>query len=280
MPPKRKVQTTKAKGSASHEPAKRQKAQQPAATATPVPSTAPPLNVNPQAQGPLYEALPAEVLNQALETLEYPPSTISRPFTKPFVESIVSTTQNAALNYESKVKGKVLSVENPPPTTAEKHERVERRELVKQRRRSKKMTAKERKATGAWDIPATAKKFEVFAPLHKMWMGYMTEILDSNHPASIQQKLLRADFHGANMTVTQSKCPTNIGISGIVIKETENMFYIITTTNAVKVIPKRNSIFTLGLPRKTCGTIYGNHLIVRPADRSSRKFKEKPTVAL
>ena len=45
------------------------------------------------------------------------------------------------------------------------------------------------------------------------------------------------------------------------------------------VIPKANSVFTVDIDGYLC-TLYGNQLRVRSAERSSKKFKAKPTTDL
>ncbi|KAJ3028765.1 UNVERIFIED_CONTAM: RNase P/RNase MRP complex subunit [Siphonaria sp. JEL0065] len=79
----------------------------------------------------------------------------------------------------------------------------------------------------------------MFVPLYKLWTQYMKELFaeDSKLTYNSEQslvKIVRADYHGAVFTVTQSKCKHFVGISGIMIKETDNMFYIITRENVVK----------------------------------------------
>lgn len=56
----------------------------------------------------------------------------------------------------------------------------------------------------------------------------------SNFQASAAQKMMKADLHGCHLTVRQSKCPSFIGVHGIVIKETRNMFQLITPENKIK----------------------------------------------
>ncbi|KAJ8700811.1 RNase P/RNase MRP complex subunit [Pleurotus ostreatus] len=125
-------------------------------------------------------------------------------------------------------------------------------------------------------------------------------------------KLLKADFHGSIMTVKQSKNPCLIGLSGIVILESENAFKVITKDNRVKLIPKQNAIFTFAVPlysvlspTHSAGVpsplpvepenvktetvldgphieldLYGNQFRFRAADRAGRKFKPKETIEL
>lgn len=102
------------------------------------------------------------------------------------------------------------------------------------------MSAKERKEKGIWDIQKETVKWELFVKLHDLWSGYMAELLEgANQPAATLPRLLKADYHGALFTVVKSKCPTLVGISGIVMKETENMFYVVTKQNAMKGKPFR-----------------------------------------
>ncbi|XP_006458896.1 hypothetical protein AGABI2DRAFT_200755 [Agaricus bisporus var. bisporus H97] len=157
-------------------------------------------------------------------------------------------------------------------------------------------------------------------------MSYMSELLtlalppkDGSSPTTksipssqiMFPKLVKADFHGAVISVRQSKNPCLVGITGIIIHETENAFKIITKTNAVKLIPKANSIFALSIPlystlppshnadtpfpilgpEETPETtvldkphfefdLYGNQFRFRSADRAGRKFKHKETIEL
>jgi ribonuclease P protein subunit POP4 len=92
------------------------------------------------------------------------------------------------------------------------------------------------------------------------------ESIGSNAPSSssMHPKLLKADFHGAVLAVKQSKNSALVGLSGILIHETENAFKLVTVEDKVKrelyvkaprhspdystVIPKENSIFTFTVP--------------------------------
>lgn len=121
-------------------------------------------------------------------------------------------------------------------------------------------------------------RFELFIPLHMLWLGYMSELLSlspkpatpSADPTSVMPgtagmhtKLIKADFHGAIVTgvyalnlrydlshfdilphiprsallVRQSKNPCLVGLSGIVVHETENSFKVITRKDEQKSSP-------------------------------------------
>lgn len=80
--------------------------------------------------------------------------------------------------------------------------------------------------------------------------------------------------------VAQSKCPTLVGHSGIVIKDTEHMFFLVTKENQLKKVPKCNCVFTMPVGTERVFTLYGNQLRTRPADRATKKYKNRLTVEL
>ena len=131
-----------------------------------------------------------------------------------------------------------------------------------------------------FDIDMTSR-FDLFLPLHVLWMDYMSELLAlprkpatapsseaaakaMPHASGMHPKLLKADFHGSIMTgiypliihqlgltifritVSQSKNPCIVGISGIVIHETENAFKVITRENKVKSKPSHSLLYQIG----------------------------------
>ncbi|KJA20518.1 hypothetical protein HYPSUDRAFT_55982 [Hypholoma sublateritium FD-334 SS-4] len=124
---------------------------------------------------------------------------------------------------------------------------------------------KEARERGVWKFDEKQARFDLFVPLHALWMDYMSELLGlppkpatepsseaaakaMPHTSGMHPKLLKADFHGSIMTVSQSKNPCIVGLSGIVIHETENAFKVITRENKVKLLPKLNQVFKFALP--------------------------------
>lgn len=176
-----------------------------------------------------------------------------------------------------------------------------RREEDKRKRKQNHQSGKERLTPKSI---TKGLKYSTFLDIHKLWSGYMSELLNlpalasvegpldtylSSHATGMQTKLVKADFHGCKMTVKASKCPTLVGCSGIVIEETANVFRIITSEDRVKVLPKQNSTFTFTVPLKTEQEdssphlrfeLYGNQFRYRADDRASRKFKSKETIEL
>ncbi|KAF9210585.1 RNase P/RNase MRP complex subunit [Podila verticillata] len=145
--------------------------------------------------------------------------------------------------YSAKVKHKVFQLDNPAKeqTAATKEQNKKRKRANK----SKALTAKEKRALHVYDIPLESRKYELFLPLNTLWKGYMSEVFGSTTPTAFTQKLLKADLHGAVITV-------------------------IPKVNNVFSIPIRNSVFTL----------HGNQFRYRASQRSTKKFKSRPTIDL
>ncbi|CAG5125641.1 unnamed protein product [Candidula unifasciata] len=127
-------------------------------------------------------------------------------------------------------------------------------------------------------------RYETYLPLNAMWTKYMEELLhfSSLTEASLSnaaQKMMKADLHGSFLTVKRSKCPSFIGVQGIVLQETRNLFVLVTPYNSVKRIPKANSVFCVVLHNHVF-TIYGNQFTVKPGERAAKKFKSKPSIDL
>jgi ribonuclease P protein subunit POP4 len=88
--------------------------------------------------------------------------------------------------------------------------------------------------------------------------------------------------------VIRSRSPTHVGQRGILIQETQETFVIVSASNAVKVLPKRDTIFSFSLPHASgqpsalpqVFELYGDHLCFRSYERSARKFKAKATIEL
>ncbi|XP_005091312.1 ribonuclease P protein subunit p29 [Aplysia californica] len=161
-------------------------------------------------------------------------------------------------------------------------------------RRRKKKRGKSKAGVGArtkvkakldWKLECGKKtSYSTYLPLKEMWTKYIEELIqfssspNLNLPAAAQ-KMMKADLHGCPLSVRKSKCPSYIGVSGIVIQETRNMFVLVTPCNEIKSIPKANSIFTIVL-HDYVFTIHGNQFIVKPGDRAAKKFKTKPSLDL
>ncbi|KAI0288943.1 Rof/RNase P-like protein [Russula brevipes] len=138
------------------------------------------------------------------------------------------------------------------------------------------MGRREAAEKGVWRLREEEARWDAFVPLHRLWLGYMSELLglaaapegpedggggDSGGASSssaamsravaagMHAKLLKADFHGSIVTgYAQEQERRAVGTSGIVVQETENTFKVVTRKDKLKVLPKQGSVFAFAVP--------------------------------
>ncbi|XP_044053342.1 ribonuclease P protein subunit p29 isoform X4 [Siniperca chuatsi] len=121
----------------------------------------------------------------------------------------------------------------------------------KSKRNSKKakgLNARQKRAMKIFQIKPEHQRYKLFLPLHELWRQYVIDLCSGLKPTSpqfVQQKLLKADFHGAIITV----------------------------------IPKRNSVFAVEI-NGFVSHIYGSKFEQRASERSAKKFKVRGTIDL
>ncbi|KAG8885514.1 hypothetical protein FRB97_000839 [Tulasnella sp. 331] len=241
-------------------------------------------------------------------------------------------TSNYQNEYARHIQGRRLILDNPIlESRYAKSFKVkkERRRLLEERKKTGVVGRSEAKRKGLWELDKSAAKYHLFLPIHRLWLAYVVELFNlpdgpegeldqENLPSTstMHGKLVKADFHGAIITVKESKNAATTRLSGIIVHETENTFKIVTKEDKLKVIPKRNTIFTFrvpvhGLPHSEISSypldsaattpnappptysllaspldtvaslefdLYGNQFCFRSADRATKKFKHKETV--
>ncbi|TPX33090.1 hypothetical protein SmJEL517_g03926 [Synchytrium microbalum] len=206
----------------------------------------------------------------------------------PYLPSLLTTLVNPKIAspesaFSSKVKDRYLSLDNPPRDAAKrKAARLRSKKLRQGKNKKEKLNASDKRRLGVYDVPKEQCKYKLFEPLHELWNQYMKDLLgDSNNivAAIALPKILKADFHGCLLTVIRSKCPSYIGTTGILFKETEKLFHLVTADDQVKLIPKSNSVFSFSL-NTTVFTLFGNHLMSRASERAAKKYKYKFTMDL
>lgn len=164
---------------------------------------------------------------------------------------------------------------------------LKKKKLLEKKKRSRKrakgLTAKQRREMKVFELKPEHQRYELFLPLHDLWKQYIIDLCNGlkpeSNPEMIQIKMLKADFHGAIMTVVKSKCPSYVGTTGILIQELKHVFKIITKENRLKVIPKRNSVFAVEV-NGFVSHIYGSKFELRSSERSAKKFKFRGTIDL
>lgn len=198
-------------------------------------------------------------------------------------------TADTIFREKVKLRPLLLRPTSPDPSlNARSKRQYERLQKAKKQRKSNKpkpLSAKQKRALSIYEIPKEQRKYAIYEPLHKMWCGYMREILglsegrtyvDAN---SAGQFLATADYHGAKVEVVRSRCGSRVGLQGIVVKDTKFTFEIVTSKDELKTVPKEHTVFRFEVPFEQEGRrplvfeILGSQFENRPADRANRKFK-------
>jgi ribonuclease P protein subunit POP4 len=147
--------------------------------------------------------------------------------------------------FTERVKQKPLYLRPTSPTPADNRERrrlhrIRKKEYFLRKQKPKPLSAREKRISGLYDLPKEECKYSIFKELHKLWVGYMQEILDLRvrkvpiTPQSHGSKLVTADFHGAEVEVVRSRCSGRVGVKGIVARDTKFAFMIVTEKDEVK----------------------------------------------
>ena len=166
-------------------------------------------------------------------------------------------TDTAASIFINKVLRKPLHLRPTSPEPSSQDARAQRRlqrlrkkEHQHRKQKPKPLSAREKRVTGIYDIPKEDQKHEIYLPLHKMWVGYMREVLGLKEGETgyvtaqgMGSKLASADYHGAEITVVRSKCIGMVGLEGIVVRDTKFTFQIITKKNVLKSVLTFSNIY-------------------------------------
>ncbi|VDK76637.1 unnamed protein product [Onchocerca ochengi] len=70
-------------------------------------------------------------------------------------------------------------------------------------------------------------KYSQFEPLYELWCDYFSTLVDGSG-GQWDARVLKADYHGCMLMVAEAANPVQIGICGIVTRETRQTFMLIT----------------------------------------------------
>jgi ribonuclease P protein subunit POP4 len=200
----------------------------------------------------------------------------------------------------------LLRPSSPPPAKDAREARRRAREKKKteclKKLKPKPLSARDRRRLGLYDVPQQGQKYALFEPLHRLWLGYIREVLGSSiytGGPDAAAKLSSADFHGAEVEVSRSGCVDRVGLKGIVVKDSRFVFEIVTRKNRLKIVPKEGTMFRVEIPavqgqgqnkegqpddhggqqeeagqRMMVIEIHGDLFRNRAADRANKKFKQ------
>jgi len=153
------------------------------------------------------------------------------------------------------------------------------------RRSSKKyLTARERRSMGLNRLPKEGISYDDMRPLHELWKGYITDLVDFDKvkpkvDEQLQMRLCRADYHGAYFKVTRSGCPSLVGLEGFVAAETRNTFQLVAKDNRLRIVPKAGTAVAFEISGKLV-TLDAGIMAMKPADRAVKKWKNRAPLPL
>ncbi|XP_062822879.1 ribonuclease P protein subunit p29 [Anolis carolinensis] len=218
----------------------------------------------------LYKPLPQETVTRL--NIQPEGSQEAEAFVKAFLKRSLPQKSNKAIEEHLTYKAVVLE-----------HFHKRRKRQKKKKKKGKGLSVKQRSEMRLFEIKPEQQRYEIFVPLHELWKQYIRDLCNGLRPDAqpqmIQTKLLKADLHGALVTVTKSKCPSYVGITGFIVQETKHVFKIITKEDKLKIIPKFNNVFSIELDG-FMSYIYGSRIQFRASERSAKKFKGRGTLDL
>lgn len=161
---------------------------------------------------------------------------------------------SASRIYTEKVKNRPLFLKPAEHDNAQHQRHIERQRKLDARKKKlkpKPLSSRQRKALCLYEIPKEGQKYSIYEGLHKMWIGYIQEVLGTAMPieAGTAAKLCSADYHGAELEVVRSRCVGRVGAKGIVVRDSKFTFVIITKGNRLMTLPKEHTIFRFTVPR-------------------------------
>ncbi|KAI9862080.1 MAG: hypothetical protein M1813_004855 [Trichoglossum hirsutum] len=178
----------------------------------------------------------------------------------------------------------------PDARTRRQQARAKAQQLSRRRARQKPkpLSAREIRALRVHKIPREARKYAIYEPVHRMWVGYVQELLGGQAPVTPTAvgKLVSAEFVGAEVEVVRCRCVSRVGVRGIVVKDTRFTFEIVTRKDELKRIPKEHAVFRFEIPpperpgedntkaRNLVFELHGSQFEHRSADRANKKFKQ------
>lgn len=218
--------------------------------------------------------------------------------------SLAHPPDRAADIFKDKVKLRPLHLkpgegQTPDARDYRRRARLQAEDRKRKKRKPQPLSAAEKRATGLHTIPKEQQKYRIFEKLNMLWVGYMHEVLGPGRPvtAVVAAKLASADYHGALVEVSRSRCASRVGVNGIVVKDTKFTFEVITQANEIKVLPKEHTVFRFEVPEQKAVVeekedtmeidseptkapknlvfeLHGDQFQHRAVDRANKKFKQ------
>jgi ribonuclease P protein subunit POP4 len=263
----------------------------------------------------MYDPLDQKFFKDAPDEIRLPPgmtplSSSARPLDMDvhadreiFVDRLLSTMLNEEKLKEKdsiadklKYKKHQLEVASKQLRREAKAKREQNQPNGKQQRKKLVLTAKTKKRLGMFKLSKDAKlDYNKYLKINEVWCNYAAACLltclpktmptrDESEMGSILSEesalncLKQIDYHGALLTVTRSNCRTLVGLSGVVLQDRRNVFFILNKNNEVKVVSKAGCLFEFELFGCVKMTLVGSNMMHKPEMRVTKHAKIKTKI--
>lgn len=143
--------------------------------------------------------------------------------------------------------------------------------------------------------PLPWRRYEQALPLHQRWRQYIAGLLAGVQPPASQRGKLGggggssggggavagstaeaallhgADLHGCLLRVVESDEARWRGVEGVVVRDTQQTFVVITKEGRVAALPKRPCVFEYGIGRGRAVRLLGRGLVELAASGRGRQ---------
>lgn len=155
-----------------------------------------------------------------------------------------------------------------------------------EQKQTRKLSKKLRKQLGLGKIDKSQRlDYKSYEKLNEAWLSYASSCLSTCLPKTsgtdaglseenVLNVVKQMDFHGCKLRVVSSNAKSLIGVNGIVLQDRKNVFYLLGSSDEVKIVPKAGNLFELEL--MGCRfTLVGSNLVCKPEMRVTKHAKLK-----
>ncbi len=149
--------------------------------------------------------------------------------------------------------------------------------------RPKALSFKTRKSLRLFDLnKKETLDYAKYEQINQLWHSYanscLTACLSPNgklSEESVLNCLKQIDYHGCCLSVVKSSSKSFIGVSGLVLQDKKNVFYLLTKENRIKIVPKFGCLFEFEILGFCRMILVGSNVCVKPEMRSTKHAKIK-----
>lgn len=116
-------------------------------------------------------------------------------------------------------------------------------------------------------------KYTQFEQLYELWCDYFGT-LTGGCDGRPDDRVLKADYHGCLLMVAEANNVDQVGICGIVVRETRQTFILITKQDRLLTVPKQGTVFLFALKGKIY-ILFGNAFRFQPSLRAKKILRNR-----